>query len=147
MQNLKKTDLLFQKWIWWILTRALESLKNLHFDWFLLCKILNVSPKKVQRSYLSWHWRVMQNLKNNWLIVWKMTWGIWQILTRALKSVKVITLTRSFCPKEKMYELKIYRGVIGHDNEKWCKILRGVELSFQNWHEEFDEFWPKHSKI
>ena len=21
------------------------------------------------------------------------------------------------------------------------------ELSYQNWHEEFDEFWPKHSKI
>ena len=24
--------------------------------------------KKVQTSYLSWHWRVMQNLKRNWLV-------------------------------------------------------------------------------
>ena len=33
-----------------------------------------------------------------------------------------------------------------HDNEEWCKIWRGIDLSFQNWHEEFDEFWPEHSK-
>ena len=46
-----------------------------------------------------------------------------------------------------MYELKIYRGVLCHDNEEWCKIWRGIDLSVQNWHEEFDEFWPEHSKI
>ena len=23
-------------------------------------------------SYVSWHWRVMQYLKKNWLVVWKM---------------------------------------------------------------------------
>ena len=26
-------------------------------------------------------------------------------------------------------------------------FLRGIDLSFQNWHEEFDEFWPEHSKV
>ena len=97
----RKTDLLFQVMtkIWWILTWALKSLKNLHFHWFLLCKVFNVWPKKVQRSYLSWHWRVMQNLKKNWLVAWKMTWGILQIFTRALESVKIGTLMGSFCPK------------------------------------------------
>ena len=34
-------------------------------------QIYNVSPKKVQRSYIWRHWRVMQNLKKNWLAVWK----------------------------------------------------------------------------
>ena len=34
-----------------------------------------------------------------------------------------------------------------HDNEEWYKIWRGIDLSVQNWHEEFDEFWPEHSKI
>ena len=97
----RKTDLLFQVMtkIWWILTWALKSLKNLHFHWFLLCKVFNVWPKKVQRSYLSWHWRVMQNLKKNWFVVWKMTWGIWKIFTRALESVKIGTLIISFNPK------------------------------------------------
>ena len=49
--------------------------------------------------------------------------------------------------KVKKKELKIYRGVMCHDNEKWCKNWRGIDLSIQNWHEEFDEFWPKHSEI
>ena len=26
-----------------------------------------------------------------------------------------------------------------NDNEEWCKIWRGIELSVQNWHEEFDK--------
>ena len=46
-----------------------------------------------------------------------------------------------------MYELKIHRGVICHDNRKRWKIGRGIDLSFQNWHEDFDEFWPEHLKI
>ena len=77
-----------------------ESLKNLHFHLFLLCKVFHVWPKKVQRSFLLWHWWVMQNLKKKkWLVVWKMTWWIWQIFTRALESVKIGTLMGSFCPK------------------------------------------------
>ena len=133
--------------IWWNLTWALASLQNLHFHLLLLCKVFNVWPKNIQRSYLSWHWRVMQNLKKNWLVVWKMTWGIWQIFTRALESLKIGILMGSFNPKLKKYELKIHRGVICHDNEEWCKIWRGIDLSFQNWHEEFDKFWPEHSKV
>ena len=43
-------------------------------------------------------------------------------------------------PKKKMYELKIYTGAICHDNEKRCKTGRGIDLSFQNWDEDFDEF-------
>ena len=34
-----------------------------------------------------------------------------------------------------------------HDIEEWCKIWRGIDLSIQNWHEEFDEFWPEYSKV
>ena len=101
VQNLKKNQFFVSKItrIWWILIRALKSLKNLHFDWSLLCKVYNVWPKKVQRSYISWHWRVMQNLKKNWLVVWKMTWGIWQIFIRTLESVKIGVFMGSFCPK------------------------------------------------
>ena len=43
-------------------------------------------------------------------------------------------------PNQKMYELKIYRGAICHDNEKRCETGRGNDLSFQNRHEDFDEF-------
>ena len=30
---------------------------------------------------------------------------------------------------------------------KWCKIWKGIDLSVQNWHEEFNKFWPKHLKM
>ena len=46
-----------------------------------------------------------------------------------------------------MYELKIYSRVIYYDNEKICKIGRRIDLSFQNWHKDFDECWPKHLKM
>ena len=46
-----------------------------------------------------------------------------------------------------MHELKIYWGVMCHGNEEWFKNWRGIDLSVQNRHEEFDEFWPKYSKI
>ena len=49
--------------------------------------------------------------------------------------------------KVEIYELKIYRGVICHDSEEWCKIWGRIDLSVQNWHEEFDEFWLEDSKI
>ena len=56
--------------IWRTWTRVFKSLKYLHFNKPLLT---GVWAKKVQRSYLSWHRRVMQNLMKNWLVVWKMT--------------------------------------------------------------------------
>ena len=37
---------------------------------------------------------------------------------RNLAKLKIATLTESIYPKQKMYELKIYRGVMCHDNEE-----------------------------
>ena len=34
-----------------------------------------------------------------------------------------------------------------HDSEEWDKIWRGIDLSFQNWHEECDKFWPEHLQV
>ena len=90
VQNLKKNLFCVSKTtrIWWILIRALKSLKYLHFDWSLLCKVYNVWPKTVQRSYISWNWRI-----------WKMTWGIWQIFNRAHEILKIGTFIGSFYTK------------------------------------------------
>ena len=33
------------------------------------------------------------------------------------------------------------------NDEEWCIIWSGIDLLIQNWHEEFDEFWPEHLKI
>ena len=45
----------------------------------------------------------------------------------------------SFYPRLKMYELKIYRGVMRHDNDKGCKIEGQLNCQFKI-DEEFDEF-------
>ena len=60
----RKTDFFVSKMtrIWWILLQALKVPKNFHFDCFLLFKVQNAWPKKVQKRYLLWHWRVIQNL-------------------------------------------------------------------------------------
>ena len=39
-----------------------------------------------------------------------------------------------------MFELKMYRGVIFNETEEGYKHWRGINLSFQNWHKEFDKF-------
>ena len=63
------------------------------------------------------------------------------------KVSKIFTLMGSFWAKHKLFELKKYRGVIFRNTEERRKIWRGDDLLFQVWHEEFDEFWPKHSKV
>ena len=40
----------------------------------------------------------------------------------------------------RVYELKIYKGVVCYDNEEWRKIWKEIDLSVQNWHKEFDKF-------
>ena len=34
-----------------------------------------------------------------------------------------------------------------YHTEEWWKIWRGIDLSSQNWHNEFDEFWLEHLKV
>ena len=41
--------------------------ENLHFDELILSKAYEVLDKKMRKSYVLWHWRVMQNLKKNGL--------------------------------------------------------------------------------
>ena len=96
---------------------------------------------------MSWQWRMMQNLKRNWLVILKLTCRVWWILTRALKSLKICTLMGSFWTKYVMFELKKYRGVMFHDSEEWCKIWRKTNLWFGKWHEEFGKFLPEHLKV
>ena len=86
----------------------------------------------------------LSNITFNWLVVWKMTWRIWQMFSKALRFG---ILMGSNNPNLKKYELKIHRGVTCHENEEWCKIWRGIDYSFQNWHEEFDESWPENLKV
>ena len=45
------------------------------------------------------HKRMTQNLKRNWLVSSKLTWGIWQILTWALENLKNLHFNRLLLTK------------------------------------------------
>ena len=106
--------------------------ESLHFDGLFLCKAHEVLDEKVQKSYVSWHWRVMESMKKKWLLVPKMAWGIWWILMRRV--AEICTLMCYLCRKYNIYEPKKFIG--------WCKIWRGTDLCFEKWHEDFVKFCP-----
>ena len=63
------------------------------------------------------------------------------------KVSKIYTLMGCFWPKYKLFGLRKYRGVIFDCTQDWYKVWRQTDLCFQKWHEEFDKFSPKHSKV
>ena len=63
------------------------------------------------------------------------------------KVFKIFVLMGSFWGRYILFKLKKYWGVIFYETEEGYKIWRGIDLSFQNWHKEFDKFWPEHSKV
>ena len=93
--------------------QALENLKNLHFNGLPLTKVY-VSAKKVLRSYVWWHWILIQNLKGYWLALSKVTWGIWQIFVHKLKN-------NDFILESKMAELNQNKNQNNQIDQMQCE--------------------------
>ena len=102
---------------------------NLYLDSLLLLKKYKISAKKVQRSSVLWHWRLMQNFKKNWLVFqnWKEFGGFW---FEHSNISKVYTLIGPFLEKYVIFDLKKYRWVIFHDTRERYKIWRKNDLWF-----------------
>ena len=83
-----------------------QNSESMHFNVLLLSKAYKNMHEKVQKSYVSWHWKVKKCLKKNWLLVPKTTWGIRWILMRAVQSLKICILVGYFCRKYLMIQLK-----------------------------------------
>ena len=109
----------------------------LDFDGLFLSKSYKVSTKQIQKSYLWWHWRVMQRLKKNCLFVSNMTWEICHSPNHSI--VRKFHFGY-FCPKYMRFEVKKYRWVFFNDTEQWCKIWINLDLvvsKMAKWHKEF----------
>ena len=52
-----------------------------------------------------------------------------------------------FWAKYILFKLGKYRGVIVQETEERYEILRGNNLSIQNWQKQFEKFWPEHLKV
>ena len=91
---------------------------------------------------------MMKNLKWNWLVISKLMWEIWRILTPVRWSLKNVNLIMgSFWAKCIFFEWKKYRGVFFGEIEEWCKIWEKTDFWFGKWEEEFGKFLPEHSKV
>ena len=90
----------------------------------------------------------MQNLEGNRLVVSKLTYGLWQILTWALKSFNNFHFNGLLLRKVHIAQAKKkYRGNIFHKTEDGYTISRRIDLLFQNWCKQFGKFWPEHPKV
>ena len=103
---------------------------NLHHDRLLLLKVYKISAKKLQKSFVSWHWRLMQNLRKN-LVKYK---NLVNFVPSTQKSLK---FTLWFVPSVIiMFHLKKHIGVIFHDTESDIKfggkLTYGLENSMRN---------------
>ena len=129
----RKIDLCFQKWREKFSKFSPEQVWNSKIWTFIGSFYPKKNELKIYRGVVSCQWKMMQNLKRNWLVSSKLTWGIWRILTRALKNIKICTLMGCW-PKYIMFELKKYRAVMFEGTEDWCKIWRKTDFCFLKWH-------------
>ena len=103
----------------------------LHFDGLLLKISYKNSATKVQKSYLSWHWKVMQSLKKNWIVVSlsNFTWGIWWIFNQTLKGLKISRRWAIFVQSIWGLGKNKYRGITFHGIEQGFKILINPDIA------------------
>ena len=91
---------------------------NLYLDRVLWLKVYKISAKNIQRTCVSWHWRLMQNLRKNDLLF--QNWQEFdEFLSEHSKVSKIYTLVGPLREKYVMFDLKKYRGVILHGTDFW----------------------------
>ena len=129
---------------WQNLSRALESLKNFHFNRLLLSKVYHVWAKKVHWNSLSWNWRGIQNLERNRLVLSNWHRKFYIFLPEHSEVSNMFILMGSFWEKYILFALKKYRGVFFRETEEGYKICKGIDLSLKKWHKKFDKFWSEH---
>ena len=117
--------------IWWNFTWAVKTLK--------FCTFIGSFCQNHIKFHLKKYRRVIQSLNKNWLVALlsNLTWEIWWIFITTLKSLENCTLMGSFCPKDIMFQVENFRGIMCHDTQEWYKIWRKTELWFEKLHKEF----------
>ena len=67
---------------------------------------------------------MMQNLKRNWLVSSKLTWGIWRILTRALENLKNLHFNGLLL--NKVYTLGAKKSI-----GEFCLMAPNIDTTFE----------------
>ena len=104
----KKTDSWLQKWHekFGEFSPNHSKVRKFHFDGLFLSKLSEVWANKTQRSYLSWHWTMMQNLDKPWPFGFKNGMISWVNFHYSTQNLKNCTMMGSFCQKHVMFQLE-----------------------------------------
>ena len=98
-----------------------ESLKIGTLIW---TKVENVWVWNLPGGIVWWQWRMMEDLKRNWLFSSKLTWGIWQILTWTLKNFKNL-------PFNRLLLTKVYNVWAKKSIEELCLMALKIDAKFE----------------
>ena len=106
-----------------------QSLKNFHFDWSLSGKVYNVWYKKKSTEELSFmvlmchakfEEKLTCGLKNEMRNLAIFHQSSWKCQNWDFDGILLSKVEKTWA--------KHYRGVMCHDNEKWCKLCRVIDL-------------------
>ena len=88
---------------------------------------------------------MIQNLKGNWLVVLKLTWGTPQILTRAFDCLKILSFNWLLATKVYIvWTTKLQRS---YPSWHWTVTLILKKNWLVVWNRLFGKFPPKHLKV
>ena len=77
----------------------------------LFVQSIKAWDKKIKRSYLWWHWKVVPNVSENWLVAWKMTRNFVTFHASSWKSEN-LHLMGSFCRKHEVLDEKVQKSYL-----------------------------------
>ena len=83
---------------------------------------------------------MMRNLKENWLVTWKMTKQIQLIFMRAVESLKPCTLIGSFCRKDISFRWKSTEVLSLMTLKSDPNFEEKTNILFEKWHEKCGDF-------
>ena len=98
------------------------------------------------RGIVPGHWMLMQLLKEKWHMAWKITQGIWLIFMKAVESLKICTLIRSFCPKHIKFRRKNTEELCFLALESDAKLKEKLTLGSKNDTRNLVNFHPTTQK-
>ena len=82
-------------------------------------KYMSFELKKIRRSYLSWHWTVMQNLNKPWPCGFKNGMRNWVNFHYSAQKSEKLYIDGLFLSKGYMFQLENFRGIMCHDTEEY----------------------------
>ena len=129
--------------------RVVESLKICTLTSLFCPKhIYKDLGKKVQKSYVSWHWRMMQSLKKKLTLDSKNDMrNLVNFNVSSGKSENLHFDVLLFSIAYKVSAKKVRKNDLSWHWIKRFKLRRKTDFLFEKWHEEFGNFNPASLKI